>query len=203
MQVENWSIEKVIPYARNPRKNDEAVDAVVSSIKEFGFRQPIVVDREGVIVCGHTRFKAARRLGLKEVPVHVAADLTPAQAKAYRIADNRIAEIAEWDEELLGLELAELQGEELDLSLLGFDDEELKRCLGDLPAQEDWESAAGKIPTGPGSGFQQMTFTLTDGQTQKVKEAIGRAKGAGPFFDTGNENSNGNALARIAEAYRG
>lgn len=197
------SIEKVIPYARNPRRNDEAVDAVAASIKEFGFRQPIVVDGEGVIVVGHTRHRAARRLGLKEVPVHVASDMSPEQARAYRIADNRLAEIATWDEELLALELQALQGMDIDMEAMGFDDEELKRCLGDLPTQEDWESAAGQIPTGQGSGFQQMTFTLTDGQTQEVKEAVGRAKGAGPFVDTGNENSNGNALARIAEAYRG
>lgn len=89
------SIEKVIPYARNPRKNDEAVDAVAASITEFGFQQPIVVDAKGVIVCGDTRYKAARRLGLTEVPVQVAKGLTPQQIKAYRIADNRLAEIAE------------------------------------------------------------------------------------------------------------
>ena len=119
----------MIPYARNPRKNEAAVDAVAASIKEFGFQQPIVVDGRGVIVCGDTRFKAARRLGLAEVPVQVARDLTPQQAKAYRIADNRLAEIAEWDEELLSLELQELKEQGLDPDVLGFSERELNELL--------------------------------------------------------------------------
>jgi len=127
-------VEKIVPYARNPRKNDEAVDAVAASIKEFGFRQPIVIDGEGVIVVGETRYKAARRLGLKRVPVHVATELTEAQVKAYRIADNRLNEIATWDPELLPLELTDLQGTEIDLSLLGFTEDELNDLLGaELP----------------------------------------------------------------------
>ena len=92
MNVEQWGIDKVIPYARNPRKNDPAVKHVTASIKEFGFQQPIVVDKEGVIVVGHTRLKAAQQLGMTEVPVTVAYKLTPQQAKAYRIADNKTAE---------------------------------------------------------------------------------------------------------------
>lgn len=84
MQIESWPIEKVTPYAKNPRRNDKAVAKVAASLKEFGFRQPLVVDRAGVLVVGHTRLKAALQLGLTAVPVHVAADLTPAQAKAYR-----------------------------------------------------------------------------------------------------------------------
>src|SRR5438552_3742241 len=100
MKVELRPIDRVIPYARNPRKNDAAVATVASSIKEFGFRQPIVVDEEGVIIVGHTRWKAARQLGLSKVPVHIAKDLTPEQAKAYRIVDNQTNSIAEWDMEL-------------------------------------------------------------------------------------------------------
>ena len=99
----------------------EAVDAVAASIKEFGWRQPIVVDKDGVIVCGHTRWKAAKKLGLKKVPVHVATDLTPAQIKAYRLADNKSAELAEWNMELLPIELADLQAMDVNLELLGFD----------------------------------------------------------------------------------
>jgi hypothetical protein len=105
MKIEMMSIEKVKPYEQNPRINDAAVDAVAASIKEFGFRQPIVVDKDGVIICGHTRWKAALKLGLKKVPVHVATDLTPAQVKAYRLADNRSAELAEWDFSKLAVEL--------------------------------------------------------------------------------------------------
>ena len=95
--VELRGIDDIRPYERNPRLNDQAVDAVARSLEEFGFRQPIVVDAEGVIVCGHTRWKAARKLGLAKVPVHVAKDLSPEQIRAYRIADNQTATLAEWD----------------------------------------------------------------------------------------------------------
>src|SRR5689334_19414465 len=120
MHIELWTIERVRPYANNPRCNDAAVDAVANSIATFGWRQPIVVDPEGVIVVGHTRWKAAQKLGLTEVPVHVATDLTPEQIRAYRLADNKTGELAEWNLELLPLELAELQGAGIDWSLLGF-----------------------------------------------------------------------------------
>jgi ParB-like chromosome segregation protein Spo0J len=89
VKVELRGIETIRPYEQNPRLNDQAVGAVAKSLREFGFRQPIVVDADGVIICGHTRWKAAQKLGLKQVPVHVATDLTPAQVKAYRIADNQ------------------------------------------------------------------------------------------------------------------
>ena len=130
MKIEQWPISRVKPYPNNPRVNDDAVDAVAASIREFGFRQPCVVDGDGVIICGHTRWKAAQKLGLEKVPVHVAKELTPAQIKAYRIADNKVAELAEWDRKLLPLELAELQAMEFDLDLLGFDDDELQKLLG-------------------------------------------------------------------------
>jgi DNA modification methylase len=102
---------------------------VAESIRRFGFRQPIVVDGEGVIVCGHTRWKAAQKLGLAEVPVHVATDLTPEQIRAYRIADNKTNELAEWNLELLPIELAELKDAGIDWSLLGFDQDELAKLL--------------------------------------------------------------------------
>src|SRR5262249_18416043 len=125
MKVELWSISRVKPYEKNPRLNDDAVDAIKVSIREFGFRQPIVVDADGVIICGHTRYKAALKLGLKKVPVHVAKDLTSEQIKAYRIADNQTSSLSDWDYALLPLELAELQGMNYDLGLLGFDQDEL------------------------------------------------------------------------------
>ncbi|MCC6239691.1 MAG: ParB N-terminal domain-containing protein [Phycisphaerales bacterium] len=133
MQIELRSIDQVKPYPGNPRQNDEAVDAVAASLKEFGFRQPIVVDADGVIIVGHTRFKAAQKLGLAQVPVHVAIDLSPAQVKAYRIADNATNEIAEWNYELLPIELSALQEMNFELGLLGFDQEELTRIMsGDV-----------------------------------------------------------------------
>jgi len=130
VKVELRKVSDIRPYDKNPRDNDAAVDAVAASIREFGFRQPIVVDADGVIVVGHTRWKAAQKLGLETVPVHVATDMTPAQIRAYRIADNKVAELATWDMELLPIELSELRGMDVDLEMLGFSSEELEKMLG-------------------------------------------------------------------------
>ena len=119
-----------MPYARNPRNNTAAIDAVKASIAEFGFRQPIVVDEKMVVIVGHTRLEAAKALGLKTVPVHVAEGLTPAQAKAYRLMDNRSHENAEWDDELLRLEFGDLKLDDFDLALTGFVSDELDKLLG-------------------------------------------------------------------------
>ncbi|MBN1341568.1 MAG: ParB N-terminal domain-containing protein [Phycisphaerae bacterium] len=127
--VELRKTDDVRPYERNPRVNDPAVDAVAASLAEFGFRQPIVVDTDGVIVAGHTRWKAAKKLGLAKVPVHVAKDLTPEQIRAYRIADNKTGELAEWDLEILPIELAELREGGFDMDVLAFDDDELAKLL--------------------------------------------------------------------------
>jgi len=129
MKVEQRKLNEIKPYPGNPRQNDAAADAVAESIRRFGFRQPIVVDEEGVIVCGHARYKAAQKLGLEKVPVHVAKDLSPDQIKAYRIADNKTADLATWDYELLPIELAELEGTDIDLELLGFSEDELAKLL--------------------------------------------------------------------------
>jgi DNA modification methylase len=129
MEVKLVSIDDVKPYEQNPRVNDAAVDAVATSLREFGFRQPIVVDQNMVIICGHTRWKAARKLGLAKVPVHVAKDLSPEQVKAYRLADNKTGELAEWNMELLPIELKDLQAADFDLALLGFDADELAMIL--------------------------------------------------------------------------
>lgn len=119
MQVESRSIREIKPYEHNPRNNDGAVDAVAASIKEFGWQQPIVVDKDGVIIAGHTRYKAAKKLGMKEVPVVVAENLTDEQVRAYRLADNKTGELAGWDFSALEEELAGIC--ELDMSLFGFD----------------------------------------------------------------------------------
>ena len=123
-------VESVRPYPSNPRLNDSAVDAVAKSLQEFGFRQPIVVDADGVIIAGHTRYKAALKLGLAEVPVHVAVGLTPEQTRAYRLADNRTAAIATWDDDALVAELLGLREQGYDLDLTGFDADDLSRLLG-------------------------------------------------------------------------
>lgn len=129
MKVEEIETSRIIPYANNPRQNDQAVSAVAASIKEFGFRQPIVTDETLTILVGHTRLKAAQNLGLSIVPVHIAEGLTEAQKKAYRIADNRLNELAEWDNELLSLELEAITEADFDIGLLGFSDEELDELL--------------------------------------------------------------------------
>lgn len=148
MKIEQWDIDRVRPYEKNPRRNDKAVQAVAESIREFGFRQPIVVDSDGVIVVGHTRYKAALKLGLKTVPVHVAADLTPQQARAYRLADNRTAENAEWDVDLLPIELGELREGGFDLKLAGFSDKELAEYLREFDTDlEDGDAHADAADT--------------------------------------------------------
>lgn len=125
LTVEQWPIDKLIPYARNPRKNDEQVDRMVSAIKEFGFRIPIVARSDGSVVDGHLRLKAARKLGLTEVPVALADELTPSQVKAFRLLANQSANWAEWDTELLKLELEELQAEDFPIDMIGFEPEEI------------------------------------------------------------------------------
>jgi len=134
MIVDERPVSTIRPFPNNPRLNDAAVDAVASSIKEFGFRQPIVVDEDGIIVVGHTRYKAALKLGLKTVPVHVARGLTPAQLRAYRLADNQMASLSRWDDELLPLELVDLQSMNFELNLTGFAEDELLRMLDAQPA---------------------------------------------------------------------
>ena len=147
MQIEELKVADLIPYENNPRANDGAVEAVANSIREFGFKQPIIIDKNNVIVAGHTRTKAAKRLGLETVPVIRAEDLTPEQIKAFRLADNKVGEIAGWLPELLEAELAEL--ENIDMSLFGFDieqeDEEPEIIEDDPPAEAPNMTQVGQI----------------------------------------------------------
>ena len=122
MDVKEISLADLKPYENNPRRNDSAVDAVAKSIKEFGWKQPVVIDSDNVIVCGHTRFKAAQKLGLEKVPCIVADDLTSEQIKAFRLVDNKTAELAGWDFEKLDAELASLDGLTFDMKDFGFGD---------------------------------------------------------------------------------
>jgi DNA modification methylase len=134
LSVETWPLERLIPYARNPRKNDSAVGKMCAAIREFGFRIPIVARSDGTVVDGHLGLKAAQQLGLDAVPVALADDLSEAQIKAFRLLANRSAAWAEWDDELLTLELQDLQGLGYDLGLTGFDAAELRSLLDDAPA---------------------------------------------------------------------
>ena len=130
LEVNQIDIETLKPYANNPRKlSDKAITKVANSIKEFGFRQPIVVDEKNIIVVGHTRYQAARKLGLDRVPVTQIKGLTPEQVNAYRIADNKTNEYADWDDDLLALELKELEHKDFDLNLTGYEKSELDKIL--------------------------------------------------------------------------
>jgi ParB-like chromosome segregation protein Spo0J len=196
VKIEMVDVERVIPYARTPRKNADAVDKVAASLREFGFRQPIVTDENLTVIVGHTRLLAAKKLNLTQVPVHIAEGLTPAQIKAYRIADNRVGEEAEWDNALLAVEIGDLKDEGYDLSLTGLSELQLTDLMPDVkPLAEMPELASGDREP-----FQQMTFVLHDEQAQQVKAAIEAAHKFGDY-DSPNENRNGNALARICETF--
>ena len=130
MKIEIADINSIKPYENNPRKlSEKAIEKVAMSLKEYGFRQPIVVDKDRVIVAGHTRFRASKKLGLKQVPVSIIDNLTPEQINAYRIADNRTAEESEWDNELLKMEIKELEDKDFKLDLLGFNEDQLNNLL--------------------------------------------------------------------------
>src|SRR6516162_1750092 len=175
MQVELRSIGTIRPYENNPRLNDAGVKAVAASIRAFGFRQPIVVDEEGVIIVGHTRYKAALKLGLEVVPVHVAVGMSKAQAKAYRIADNQTATLSQWDDDKLPLELAQLQQMDFDLNLTGFSSDELLRLLGS--EENEGLTDPGAVPEPPDEPITQAgdlwllgKHRLVCGDSSKVED---------------------------------
>ena len=196
-KVERRKVAELVPYARNSRTHSDAqVAQIAASIREWGWTTPVLVDEEGGIIAGHGRVMAAQRLGIEEVPCMVARGWTDAQRRAYVIADNKLAMNAGWDEDLLRVELGELEGMEFDLGLTGFDDEELEGFQLDVE-----ECALPSLPDGEKAPFQQMTFTLHDDQAESVRNAMDAAKGMGSFDGSPNENSNGNALARVAEFF--
>jgi DNA modification methylase len=134
-EIQTWNIEKLVFYARNPRKNDAAVDRMCGSIREFGFKIPVLARSDGEVVDGHLRLKAARKLGIAEVPVILCDEWTPAQVKAFRLLVNRSVTWADWDEELLALELQELNSADFDLDLTGFNPKEIDDLLA-IPDEE-------------------------------------------------------------------
>lgn len=187
------------PYARNARTHSsDQLDQIAASIAEFGFVNPILAKSDGTVIAGHGRLEASTtRLGMADVPVIILDHLSDQQARMLVLADNKIAMNAGWDEELLAEELADMEAEGLTLSLSGFDDEELDDILGrvdelnEMPPME----SAGK------SEFQQLTFTVHNDQAAIIRAALRGAIDAGAFRDGLNENSNGNALARICSYY--
>jgi DNA modification methylase len=215
MKIELRKLSDIKPYENNPRLNDDAVEAVAASICEFGFRQPIVVDAEGVIICGHTRYKAALKLGLEKVPVHVAKDLTPEQIKAYRIADNKTNELSDWNYDLLPIELGELQGMNYDLGLLGFDQDELAKLLD--PGVKDGLCDPDEVPappdeatTRPGDLWLLGDHRLLCGDSSKPEELDRLLAGAGihlvntdPPYNVKVEPRSNNAIAAGLSSFAG
>ncbi len=198
-RIEHWPLDRLVPYDRNARTHSpEQVAQIAASIREFGFTNPILVDGKDGIIAGHGRLQAARELAMATVPVVVLDHLTPAQKRAYVLADNKLALNAGWDLDLLTSELDDLRSDDFDLSLLGWSADELS---GLLAPEVDELDGMPDLPSGDREPIQQMTFTLHDDQAEIIKEAIAKARDMGPFPDTGNENSNGNALARVAELF--
>lgn len=169
MDIVNRRLAEIHPYENNPRFNDDAVDAVAASIQEFGFKVPIVLDSEGVIVAGHTRWKAALKLQLETVPCVVADDLTPEQIKAFRLADNKVSELAYWNEEALAKELEGIA--DIDMSAFGFGEEESD--LGD-ELEDNTYTAAVNVPQYEITGKKPTIAEMLD--TEKADELIAKIK---------------------------
>ena len=191
-------VSDLIPYARNSRTHSEVqINKIASSIKEFGFLNPVLIDKDNGIIAGHGRVMAAQKLGLKEVPVLQIGHLSETQKRAYIIADNRLALDAGWDDEMLRVEFAELADDGFNLELTGFDLVEIKA----LDFEESEEVPMPTLASGDKEPYQQKTFTLHDEQAAIVDDAVTLAR-TNPLADTGiNENSNGNAIAFICAQF--
>nr|DAS93857.1 MAG TPA: ParB protein [Caudoviricetes sp.] len=205
MNIIKMKVEDLIPYVNNPRNNENAVDKVASSIAEFGFKNPIVIDKNNIVINGHTRLLASKKLGLKEVPVIKADDLTEAQVKAFRIADNKTSEYAEWNEDLLKLELKQLEELNFDLECTGFDVEEIEQMLNlGFDYSEDEFGEDFELPSGDKSPIQQRTFTLHDNQASLIDFAMSEIKEKynNDNLETfGNTNINGNLLYMVVKEW--
>lgn len=196
MEIIKKPIDSLIPYAKNARVHDDAqIAQIAGSIKEFGFNNPVLIDKNNGIIAGHGRVMAARKLGLTEVPTILLDHLNETQRKAYILADNRIAINSTWDNEMLSLELMDIK-DDVSLAMLGFNVDELDALLKEISSTE-----LPNLPDGDKQPFQQKTFTLHDEQFNIVDDAITKAR-TNPIIDTGlNDNSNGNALTLICEQW--
>ncbi len=190
MNILQLPLNQVKPYGRNPRKNDKAAVAVAESIKQYGFLVPLVISADREIITGHTRYKAAQALGLKTVPCVIADELTEEQVKAFRLVDNKVGEIAEWDVELLPLELADIAA---DLSAFGFE------LVTEDNFGEDFS-----LNDGEKKPFQQISLTLHDKQAELLHAAIAHVYANEDVGETfGNENKNGNGIYEVVRQWAG
>ena len=203
MKIKTVAVNSISQDPANLRKHGERnIDAIVASLRKFGQQHPIVIDSKGIILSGNGRYMAAVKLGWQEIEV-VESSLTGSSATAYAIADNRTAELAEWDATALAETLRALQSEEFDTDAAGYSESEIDALVEGLGQFDAEEIEPPALRDGDRAPIQQMTFTLHDDQAELIKRAIQSAISDGPFIDTGNENSNGNALARLAESYIG
>jgi ParB-like chromosome segregation protein Spo0J len=194
MKIETLPIRDLTPDPENARLHDDKnLKAIQGSLKEFGQRKPIVITAAGVIVAGNGTVEAAKRLGWTEIEaVRVPGDWTPNQIKAFALADNRTAELASWDIHVLDEQLWELEQEELDVTLLGFE----SRIVAEV------EDPFGLLKDEPRKDATQMTFTVTLEQADVIREKLKRAKQSSRLIKDENENSNGNALYLIASEWQ-
>jgi ParB family transcriptional regulator, chromosome partitioning protein len=195
LQIEYVLATDLVPYENNSRTHSQQqVDQIKRSMTEFGFTNPILIDERNGIIAGHGRLQAAQELGIKLVPTITLKGLTEVQRKAYVIADNQLALNAGWDLDALRFEIESLNDEDFDLSLIGFDSDELGKLL-------DINANLPILPTGEKDPFQQKAFMLHDEQVAIVDDALLIAR-TSPMSDTGiNDNSNGNALALICSEW--
>lgn len=169
LEIVYKNLTDLIPYAKNPRRNDQTVDSLAAAIEEYGFKVPIIIDENNEIVAGHTRLKAAKKLNLSEVPVIIADDLSEKQVRAFRLLDNRLSEMSEWDEDLLSLELTALKAVDMDLSIFGLEPPK----LDDIEAKDIYTDKV-EIPHYQITDEQPSIDTLLD--DQKAKELIQEIK---------------------------
>lgn len=188
MNILQLPLGDIHPYKNNPRKNDKAVDAVAASIQQYGFLVPLVISADHEIITGHTRYKAAGRLGMKTVPCVIADELTEEQIKAFRLVDNKVGELAEWDVDLLPLELADIAQ---DLSAFGFET---------ISEEEFGEEFT--LDSGEKKPYQQISLTLHDKQAELIMACIDYVHAHEEVGETfGNENRKGNGVYEVVRQW--
>ena len=187
MNILQLPLEEVHPYKNNPRKNDNAVDAVAASIRQYGFLVPLVISAEHEIIAGHTRYKAAGRLGLSTVPCVIADELTEDQIKAFRLADNKVGELAQWDVDLLPLELADIAQ---DMAVFGFES---------ISEEEFGEEFT--LDSGEKKPYQQISLTLHDKQAELIMACIDYVHAQEVVETFGNENRKGNGVYEVVRQW--
>lgn len=190
------NFDELIPYDNNPRFNDNAVESVANSIREFGFINPVIIDSNNVIIAGHTRYKACRQLGITQIPCIVAENLTPEQIKAFRLADNKTGELAEWDLDKLQKELIELEFE-IDMSEFGFVDESDFADINPDDFNDDFELNSGEEPE-----FHQLSVIVHTKQLELIQACIESVYNRDEVGETfGNTNHKGNGLYEVVRQW--